>query len=134
MVRIFDKSQLKTDCENCDAVCCVATKFKLPHYYKPPRTPCQHLDQAQGSCTIFNRLDSRSAAISIVMAVASQSAICSKSSAKIGQAIQRSRKFSFTPSASSISSSSNISTPTAPSRSTCPNTSSKNSNPSPNRR
>ncbi|MBT3916471.1 MAG: hypothetical protein HN731_04760 [Rhodospirillaceae bacterium] len=57
MVRIFDKSKLKTDCENCDAVCCVATKFKLPDYYKPPRTPCKHLDQEHGSCTIFDKLE-----------------------------------------------------------------------------
>ncbi len=57
MVRIFDKSKLKTDCEKCDALCCVATKFKTANYDKPPRTACKHLDQAQNRCPIFDRLE-----------------------------------------------------------------------------
>ena len=57
MVRIFDKSKLKPDCENCDALCCVATTFKTPNYDKPPRIACKHLDQVQNRCPIFDRLE-----------------------------------------------------------------------------
>jgi len=59
MVRIFDKSKLKTDCAKCDAMCCVAVRLPYRHYPKPARTPCRHLDQAQCRCTVFNELEAR---------------------------------------------------------------------------
>jgi hypothetical protein len=57
MPRIFDKAKLKTDCANCDAVCCAAVKLPYAHYPKPARVPCKHLDQDHARCTIFNRLE-----------------------------------------------------------------------------
>ena len=57
MPRVFDKARLKTDCASCDAVCCAAVKLPYPHYPKPARVPCKHLDQANARCTIFDRLE-----------------------------------------------------------------------------
>ena len=57
MPRIFDKSKLKTDCTNCDAMCCVAVRLPYAHYPKPPRTPCKHLDQTECRCTVFSELE-----------------------------------------------------------------------------
>jgi hypothetical protein len=57
MPQIFDKAKLKTDCPNCDAVCCAAVKLPYAHYPKPARVPCKHLDQDHARCTIFNRLE-----------------------------------------------------------------------------
>ncbi len=60
MTRIFDKSKLKTDCANCDAVCCVVPSLPYAHYPKPPRVPCKHLDQQKSCCTVFDELEERS--------------------------------------------------------------------------
>ena len=57
MPRIFDKSKLKTDCANCDAVCCAAVRLPYAHYPKPPRTPCKHLDLGACRCTVFDKLE-----------------------------------------------------------------------------
>ena len=54
--RIFDRSKLKTDCANCDAVCCAAVRLPYPHYPKPPRVPCKHLDTEKRCCTVFPEL------------------------------------------------------------------------------
>ena len=59
MPRVFDKAKLKSDCSKCDAMCCVAVKLPYPHYPKPARTPCRHLDQGAYSCTVFNELEGR---------------------------------------------------------------------------
>ena len=59
MPRIFDKQKLKTKCAECDAVCCVASRLDLPHYPKPARTPCKHLDIEGGNCTIFDKLEDK---------------------------------------------------------------------------
>jgi hypothetical protein len=55
--RIFDKAKLKTDCANCDAVCCAAVKLPYAHYPKPAREPCKHLDSGCTRCTVFDRLE-----------------------------------------------------------------------------
>jgi hypothetical protein len=57
--RIFDKSKLKTDCANCDAVCCAAVRLPYAHYPKPPRVPCKHLDMEKRACTVFSELEAR---------------------------------------------------------------------------
>jgi len=57
--RIFDRSKLKTDCANCDAVCCAAVRLPYPHYPKPPRVPCKHLDTEKRCCTVFPELEAR---------------------------------------------------------------------------
>ena len=59
MPRIFDKSKLKTDCANCDSVCCVVPSLPYAHYPKPPRVPCKHLDQSECRCTVFSELEKR---------------------------------------------------------------------------
>ena len=57
MPRIFDKTKLKADCVQCDAVCCAAVKLPYTHYPKPARVACKHLDQGAHRCTIFHRLE-----------------------------------------------------------------------------
>lgn len=59
MPRIFDKSKLRTDCANCDAVCCAAFRLPYADYPKPPRVPCKHLDLTRRRCTIFAELEAR---------------------------------------------------------------------------
>jgi hypothetical protein len=59
MPRIFDKTKLKADCANCDAMCCVAVKLPYAHYPKPARMPCRHLDQGECRCTVFSELEER---------------------------------------------------------------------------
>ena len=57
MPYVFDKAKLRTDCANCDAVCCAAVKLPYAHYPKPARVPCKHLDQEAACCTVFDRLE-----------------------------------------------------------------------------
>jgi hypothetical protein len=59
-LRLFDHldaERLKPDCAACDAYCCVGTSLDLPHYRKPPATPCRNLDAATLRCRIFACLE-----------------------------------------------------------------------------
>jgi hypothetical protein len=52
MARVFDPDKLKTDCERCDVLCCIAFKLPYADYQKPAGVACKNLDAAKCRCTI----------------------------------------------------------------------------------
>jgi len=125
-----------SDCENCDALCCVATKFKTLNYDKPARTVCKHFGQDQNRYPIFDRLEEAGFTFYRDFDCYSGGLADSSLFKELGKnwmSDPKSPRCSFIPSALSIFSWLNISTRTASSKSTCWITSSKSLSPSPSK-
>jgi hypothetical protein len=59
MPRVFDPDKLKTDCANCDAMCCTQAAVAGTGYVKPSGATCRHLDPADTRCRVFGELEDR---------------------------------------------------------------------------
>ncbi len=59
MPRIYDPAKLKSDCANCDALCCIAFKLPYDDYQKPAGIACKNLDENKCRCTIHGELEQR---------------------------------------------------------------------------
>jgi hypothetical protein len=58
MPRVFDRKKLKTDCPNCNALCCIQPAIEATGYVKPSGTTCRHLDTETVRCRVFADLES----------------------------------------------------------------------------
>lgn len=58
MPRVFDRKKLKTDCLNCDAMCCTQAAIEATGYVKPSGVTCKNLDLETTRCRVFENLES----------------------------------------------------------------------------
>jgi hypothetical protein len=47
------RTNLASDCANCDSFCCIAPSFETSTYQKVANAPCQNLNEANYSCDIY---------------------------------------------------------------------------------